>query len=483
MKIQNFTLFIFPILVSLSAFSQKPVLTQSADKVCIGDVVRLTAVGCGQTVVWSNGDKGSVITDTVRQTTAYNAVCMAGENIVFTYDITLNVTAFAKPQTPYLLCNQDEIKRGRFTKIKTFGCEGNVKWNDGTEDREIKVSPETTTTYTAICTNASGCSAEPISRTIIVYENKSDLVPDVTWKYGCNGENIVMKAEGCSGNYVWYKNTLILGKVSKTEEIKRGNSVEVAKGGGDIFYTARCQFADCLGNESNRLQLAFVDKIEPPTVTSVVIIDAKNPQAVNLSSVLGKPITSAGVFEFRKTPEISTALLANSSAITEAGTYYVVERSRLGKCVSSAVEIKVVRGDAAQGLAEITTNEPAVIATNEVAINAVNQSTDIGASISSVEPNADLDELGIPGGFSPNGDGVNDTFFIKNIGNEQPSLRVYNRFGHVVFDAEKYDNNWSGKPNTGVYKDTSLGIPDGTYYYVLRMEDGRQKISFLTVAR
>ncbi len=69
-----------------------------------------------------------------------------------------------------------------------------------------------------------------------------------------------------------------------------------------------------------------------------------------------------------------------------------------------------------------------------------------------------VDEIIIPNVFTPNGDPVNEFFFIKNIDRiESSNLAVYNRWGKKVYEAENYKNNWNGDD-----------LPDGTYFYVLK---------------
>jgi gliding motility-associated-like protein len=491
MPVKNFYFLFLLLITSLSLKAQIRSLTQSDTKVCAGEPVRLTATGCDKTVVWSNGMRGFSIVDSVSTDTSFTAVCMEGESLLFSYKITLNVEAIPKPQTPYLMCNDDEIKKGRSTRIKTFGCMGTVNWSNGEVGRDIKVSPAKTATYTAICTNSNNCSAEPISRTIIVYEDKGDLNPSITWKYGCGGESVIIKADGCTaGTYVWYKHKLLLGEVSTTEEIRRGTSVEVTEGGNNIFYTARCQFLECLGNESNRLQLAFIAEIDEPTVSKTFTINTNNPQSVDLTTAVGKTMTSSGVYEFRLINDLTAAKISDPTNASEAGTYYVVERSNGGNCVSNAVKIVVNKTDNNNQGTISETNEDVEVTKNnvdttqpDIISNQTVQSTDTGAVIASAEPNNLLDELGIPGGFSPNGDRVNDVFQIKNLGEIEASFRVYNRYGHLVYNAEKYQNNWDGKPNNGLLANSNMGLTDGTYYYSLKLKDGRQKISFLTIAR
>lgn len=77
-------------------------------------------------------------------------------------------------------------------------------------------------------------------------------------------------------------------------------------------------------------------------------------------------------------------------------------------------------------------------------------------------------EITIPNVFTPNGDGVNDHFFIDNLINYPYSqLEIYNRWGKKVYSTNNYQNDWDGK-----------GIADGTYYYVLTLMKVAQQVGF-----
>jgi gliding motility-associated-like protein len=68
--------------------------------------------------------------------------------------------------------------------------------------------------------------------------------------------------------------------------------------------------------------------------------------------------------------------------------------------------------------------------------------------------------------FTPNGDGVNDTWVIEFLENVEPyTLQVFSRGGLEVYRSENYMSNWDGtQMNSG------KNLPDGTYYYLIRTQ-------------
>lgn len=84
-----------------------------------------------------------------------------------------------------------------------------------------------------------------------------------------------------------------------------------------------------------------------------------------------------------------------------------------------------------------------------------------------VVPLCSFDEIVIPEGFSPDGDGINDYFEIPGI-EQYPdnSLIVFNAWGTQVFDSVGYKSTWDGND-----RPSGKLVPEGTYYYVLKVKD------------
>ena len=78
----------------------------------------------------------------------------------------------------------------------------------------------------------------------------------------------------------------------------------------------------------------------------------------------------------------------------------------------------------------------------------------------------------IPEGFSPNGDGINDVFFIRGIDNYPGnSITIFNRWGDKIFAENPYKNDWDGTSSTGFRVGGNV-LPVGTYFYVLDLGNG-----------
>jgi large repetitive protein len=76
-----------------------------------------------------------------------------------------------------------------------------------------------------------------------------------------------------------------------------------------------------------------------------------------------------------------------------------------------------------------------------------------------------IPEIGVPSGFTPNGDGQNDGWAISNIAfYENSTIEIYNRWGDLLFNSTGY-----GVPWDGTYDGTPL--PIGTYYYVININE------------
>jgi len=82
-----------------------------------------------------------------------------------------------------------------------------------------------------------------------------------------------------------------------------------------------------------------------------------------------------------------------------------------------------------------------------------------------LDPVVVIDEvLTVPNIFTPNGDGMNDTFFPLPETGGRVSLKVFNRWGRIVHDTGSGFRPWNGSVRPGER------APDGVYYYLLEYD-------------
>jgi gliding motility-associated-like protein len=80
----------------------------------------------------------------------------------------------------------------------------------------------------------------------------------------------------------------------------------------------------------------------------------------------------------------------------------------------------------------------------------------------------EVDCIKIPNAFTPNGDGINDTWIIENIDMFPTAyISVFNRWGQLLYEANGTDNPWDGKYNGKL-------VPTGTYIYIVNLFDGSE---------
>jgi gliding motility-associated-like protein len=84
-----------------------------------------------------------------------------------------------------------------------------------------------------------------------------------------------------------------------------------------------------------------------------------------------------------------------------------------------------------------------------------------------------MGEFNPPSAFSPNGDGVNDTWKILGVAEGFDfSLKIYNRWGQLIFESsdagQMFEEGWDGTNRNG------KNVTIGTYYYVIQYSDGNK---------
>ncbi|MCF8274745.1 MAG: gliding motility-associated C-terminal domain-containing protein, partial [Flavobacteriaceae bacterium] len=74
--------------------------------------------------------------------------------------------------------------------------------------------------------------------------------------------------------------------------------------------------------------------------------------------------------------------------------------------------------------------------------------------------------------ITPNGDQWNETFEISGVElcGFVMDIKIFNRWGALVYESNNYQNNWNGKSGSGSIGNAGT-VPNGTYYYIVVLKD------------
>ncbi|WP_372936182.1 gliding motility-associated C-terminal domain-containing protein [Seonamhaeicola sp.] len=282
-----------------------------------------------------------------------------------------------------------------------------------------------------------------------------------------------------------------------------------------VVYTYTVAAVSPCSPDATATVTVTVSDTPTPTITDnnpeFCLID--NPTVSDLDST----ISSSGTINWYEDASL-TLPLTGTESLVDGEDYYATQTNSSGCESSNAVQINVTVNDTAtptllDASAEYCVNDDPVILdlTNNIAeydSNAENvvwyDSETGGSTISSstnltnttyyaalidastgcesstrlaVTPNITAcGKLKLPDGFSPNGDGVNDTYEVDNLALLYPNfeIEIYNRNGNLVYRGNANTPRFDGTSNQS--RIISKGdLPVGVYFYIFRFNDGENK--------
>ncbi|WP_289037170.1 gliding motility-associated C-terminal domain-containing protein [uncultured Zobellia sp.] len=166
---------------------------------------------------------------------------------------------------------------------------------------------------------------------------------------------------------------------------------------------------------------------------------------------------------------VTTSIAWN--AVNNADGYFLSLRTEAGETIVQETDLGILTS---YSLSEDLPFETTIIVT-------ITPYNSAGSSVSctessfttSAEPEEPIIEDDTKYGFSPDGDGINEYWYIDNIEYYPENLvMIYNRWGDAVFQINNYDNNsnvFRGEANLK----TKMGagkLPAGTYFFHIQIE-------------
>ncbi|APY11242.1 hypothetical protein BWZ22_08300 [Seonamhaeicola sp. S2-3] len=282
-----------------------------------------------------------------------------------------------------------------------------------------------------------------------------------------------------------------------------------------VVYTYTVAAVSPCSPDATATVTVTVNDTPTPTVTDnnpeFCLID--NPTVSDLDST----ISSTGTINWYEDASL-TLPLTGTESLVDGEDYYATQTNSSGCESSNAVQIDVTVNDTAtptllDASAEYCINDGPMILdlTNNIAEydsnagNVVWYDSETGGSIISsstnltnttyyaalidastgcesstrlaVTPNVTAcGKIKLPDGFSPNGDGVNDTYEVDNLALLYPNfeIEIYNRNGNLVYKGNANTPRFDGTSNQS--RIISKGdLPVGVYFYIFRFNDGENK--------
>ena len=463
--------------------------TISSNTICNGNSSIITPSGAATYTINPGASSGTSFTVNPISTTIYTISGTSSLGCISTSasNLTATITVISNPTISLSSVSPSTICIGGTSVITPSGASNYTLSPGSLTGTSFSVSPAATTTYTISGENVSGCiSSSNVVTTIYVNASPTIGIASISSSVICNGNNSVLTPSGAV-NY-----TLMPGGIT-------GTSFTVAPS-ASTQYTING--SDAIGCSNLPGSYVLVDiavtnmTLNVVGTTSVLCANASTGSA-SITVLGGTP-----AYTFNWLPAGGTS----SVGINLSQAIYTVSVSDVNLCTNSTtVQILGVStplnvfikdtirpdcGNFVNGTVEIgvTGGTPSyTYLWNNGVTSAINNNITSGsytvvvsdANNCTVQFDYQLDcftELFIPEIFSPNGDNLNDKFEIKGIYNfPNNKLTIYNRWGAMVFQKEKYNNDWDGKSNvnTGTGKEQ---LPAGTYYVLFDFGDGIKKI-------
>jgi gliding motility-associated-like protein len=436
-------------------------------------------------------DTGRVLTPTVsgvyRSILSFNGKC-ARRSI---FGATVNIKPLPNVQVPgdISLCENDELfQLINFSPANGFwsspSCSGVVSSGGIVDPSRVQAPANCTLLLTA---SLNGCE----SVDSIKLEVKKAVDVNVSSPNNetviCDGTSILLSAfpTAPDNTYQWFFNdTVIVGAIGATFEATRTGR-----------YTVRVESpGQCAGiNSRNPFNLTVTP---PPSITT------NEPFSIceNGSPVQLFALPEGGVWEGQGVDSRNVFNPANVGEIPPDGIVNLTYRITTGCQAQKVLPVRVFDIPVLEVTPEQTVEvrepvnlfarggvqyswSPASLFTDtalaeqivrpQVTTTYFAKVTDANGCVQSVSIRINVDdEFKIYDGFSPNGDGVNDTWEIKNIRRfPQAVIKIYNRWGNLVFESKDgYEKPWDGTKD-------GKELPAGAYYYNIVLGEGLAPIN------
>lgn len=472
---------------------------------CSGTATAIATGGANYTYSWSNGQTNVTAT----------GLCAQNYTVTITDDKSCVDTALViitePPQLSFSIQPPAAICKGKTATISATPTGGTgtytYSWLPGNYTTStINVTLLNNQTYTVSVTDANNCTS--VTQTVTVNVGPAITVDATGLGGACAGKSVTLTAKALGGDnnytYTWLpnlKNTdtinvTVTGKQTYTVQVNDGCGSPVAQDTISVFLnpTPNVQALLSMNDGCAPLCVNFTDNssLKAGNVTSWLwdfgdgtTATTASPQHCYQQSGKYKP--SLKVIS-DKNCEASLALIDTVNVYSTPTAGFTVDPkittilnpsfNFTDKSIEDIINWKWDFGD------------PSDLSNTSNEINPSHTYSDTGTyRIRLIVTNANncMDTIEqdviitgdyafyIPNAFSPNDDGINDSFNGKGIGIKKYEMLIFDRWGALIFKTTSLEKNWNGKANNGdevaqqdvyVWMVVLTNIFDKTYRYI-----------------
>jgi gliding motility-associated-like protein len=223
--------------------------------------------------------------------------------------------------------------------------------------------------------------------------------------------------------------------------------LDVTKVAGSVIMNLDASFDVSFTIKVKNLSSQFIDSVLLKDDLSKVFTDTRGVKVVSVT-------TSGGLVRNANYDGISNIdLLSISSVLDPNKVDSVILRVNVSNNTSGTFQnTAIASAPTIYGISTSVSTDP---------------TTDTNLSDSTKKPTVFIIpkvDLIVPEGFSPNNDGIDDTWIIQKPFGSKVEVRVFNRWGNEVFASTDYKNDWRGKATSNFLGED---LSEGTYYYIV----------------
>jgi gliding motility-associated-like protein len=463
----------------------------AAISICYGDTVQLTAEG-GVSYGWSpatglsdpgtaNPAASPLISTNYTVTGENSNGCIATASSLITVYPQVIATAIADPSV---------ICLGESTQLSVAGLSTFTWLPDGQTISPVSVTPLTSTVYTVTGIDNNGC--ESVGTVVVTVEPLPQVIASTFDTLICNGNNALLTATGNATQYIWSPgsytgNSITVTPVDSTQYLLTGilgNCVATDTLQVDVLPAPVVTFLPSTTEGCDPLTVSFTDLSMGGTTWEWTFGDGGSATEMNPDHLFHEGIWSITV-TVSNSFGCSTVL-----AMTDFITVYPAPIAAF--TVDPPMQQPVELTDATFHFSNQSTGANSFVwdfddTTYSTEVNPIHTYKSAGlytVTLAAAGPGGCSDTVSkafvevvpattgfIPNAFTPNGDGLNDVFIPANLNLQSLDLKIFNRWGKVIFQSEGALLGWDG---------TSGGLQSeaGVYVYLmtLQFENGQIEV-------